>query len=321
VPDNHPQAAFAKLCLAEAQLHTDRGGDAEQSLRECLRIEPHNLDALQGLVRIFRWEDRVVEARQILEDLYQLAPEHRLGVLNERFLVDFGEFDHDAAKKQLARWLANCPNDAGTRIGLARRHATDGEYAETVRLADAVLANDASNIEARRTLVIGLVKTAQTSRAGEVISAWPPDRIDGRYWETRGIWLQDCESDFAEAAKCFQRVLAESPDDWQTRHRLSTCLRVTGQSDEAAEQAKWADRVRDRLEYSAVAKLIDNSLPRSTDPAHAIRLAELYESVGRNQEARRWYELILTREPSHSEARAALLRLPANANSPAGDLD
>jgi tetratricopeptide (TPR) repeat protein len=112
-----------------------------------------------------------------------------------------------------------------------------------------------------------------------------------------------------QAAHCFEKVLAERPDDWRTRHRLATCLRILGKRAAWRAESKRAERHRHILGYDEIGKLLRQSLPALPAPKHILEFAKLYESVGRLEQAKRWYELLLQYDEKNAEAAKALSEL------------
>lgn len=313
VAPTDPKLGLTKLCAADALIKLDRGGDAEQLLRECLRLDPASVEARQGLIHIYRWEDRVSEARQLIDELFEIVPaERRHQVLAERFVIDYGQFNAQSVRARLETWIKNCPGDVNARAAFSKVLATDGETEPATALARECVAADPANIEARRSLVFRLLAGGRAREAEAAMKDWPETPRDARYSESRGLVAQEGAAQYADAVTHYERVVATNPDDWQTRHRLSNCLRLLGREKEAADHLHRADAIRATLEYSVIARLLAESLPQLPRPDVSVQFASVYESVGRITEARRWYQLALQYSPQNDSARAALIRLGAD---------
>jgi tetratricopeptide (TPR) repeat protein len=312
VSARHPRWPITQLCRADALLRLDRAGDAESTLRQCLVAEPSALEPRRALVHICRWEDRKSEARRLLDELYELGPPaERFRVLAERFVVDYGQYTHELAKGRLALWVRNCPEDLEAKVALARRLTDDGDLAAAVPMLQASVKQQPDHEEGRRALVAALIKQGQSTRARAELDAWPESKRATAYWEVQGHWLQECAGRFDDAIAAFRKVLNENPDDWQTRHRLGTCLRLAKQESAGRVELERAKAIREMVRFDVVQRLIHESLPRLPRSEECERIAAFYDAVGRGDQAARWYKLILQYEPRHAAATESLQRLPS----------
>jgi Flp pilus assembly protein TadD len=66
VPDDSPQAVSARWREGDIFLQLNRAADAERSLVRALELDPNCLEAIRGLLHLYRWQDRYADAEPLV---------------------------------------------------------------------------------------------------------------------------------------------------------------------------------------------------------------------------------------------------------------
>lgn len=312
IPEGSPLLVEAMFYEGSTMLHLDRGAQAERALRECLRLDPESIPARQRLVELLLWEDRRVEARQLVWEVYERAPtDHRAAALDQLFRVDYAEFPMELCRTRLERFVAQNPRDWDAVVALARLYSSGSDSALQARAAPmlrGVLQEQPENVDCRTALVTVAIGEDQ-EEVQQLLDTWPADQRDERYLTNRGIVQQEYERDFGNAAETFRRVLETQPDNWKVRGRFAACLRLLYQREQADFQMKRHTRVSEALKEDHIAQLLQDAVTQLATAPHRYRVGALYETVGRFKEARCWYHEALRVQPSHRASQDAIERL------------
>ena len=109
--------------------------------------------------------------------------------------------------------------------------------------------------------------------------------------------------DAQEAELALQRAVVQLPNDYQSHWLLFQALQQQGKLDEAKEQLKRAEMVRDRNERLGELtsrKLAENPL----DPGIHYEFGTILMRDGRTQSALQWFDSALSLDPNHRPTHA-----------------
>jgi len=278
---------------------------AEAAFRDCLRIDPGSDAARLALIAILAVQHRSrdyeaeawsllahgVEPIKALRLLAQAAP----AIPSDTFTRTADEGD------VLRRCLAADPHDPHTRIALARFERGRGRVDEALRLLEPCLRQPSAPPEASLEWAACLLDQGELDRLRPLFGH-PEGRVRGlgSFWLLRGEWARRLGLD-AEALASYREAVRLEPRSPDARYRLGLALRDAGP--EAARFLGAAQKARELKD--AVAQVPD----RSRDPAQLAHVGRLCAELGRDREARAWFNLALRVDPNHAEARAALRAL------------
>jgi len=115
---------------------------SEAKYREAIELSPNDTSARVGLARLLLAQDRVEEARQVIEDLAAVGALDAEGEAVEAELSVALE-GREAGSVEACRAAAEAsPDDPDLRLRLARSLAASGEYREAMDVCLGVIPND-----------------------------------------------------------------------------------------------------------------------------------------------------------------------------------
>jgi predicted Zn-dependent protease len=127
---------------------------------------------------------------------------------------------------------------------------------------------------------------------------------DGPCLRTRGQFAL-IDDQKAEAEGWLRRAAAVMPDDYQAQWLLFEVLRQQGKLEEAKEQSRKADDVKDRV--SRLGELQSRKLAEfPLDPALHYEMGTLLMRTGRGDTGEQWLLNALVLDPNHEPSHAAL---------------
>lgn len=284
------------LAEAKADLKLALARQAEAALRKAIALEPADTEAWKLLLEIFRVEDRTLDARQVVWDLYDRIPiERRRAVLRELTLAVLADVPDERARLALKRWIDADPLDVDARVALLRRMASqprseDPDRSSRLAELEELVVTHPGHLGAREALITALGDAGEPDRGRALLDAWPGPEADrdGRYWRLQGRWALEYDHDPARAADAFRRAVATFPHDWRSWSGLARALTRLGRADEARRAAESVARIREALEPTPLLARLDDDFRRLHNPRSRRDLAELADRVGLARLAEGW---------------------------------
>ena len=298
VPDDHAMATQARLQVGQLELRRNRYAAAEVAFRKALAIHPKMVQALRELVYIYGMQLRRAELNAAFKKLSELAPltypEVFLWCLSRGVTWE---------PKEIAETLGRCieadPNDRWARLGRADALRELSRFDE----ADAVLAPlPESDPDARAARVRIALDRGDPSAAEALLEGGPSDHLGLSLLRGR---LALVHNDGPEAVRQFKAAYDKSPNLREAVLGLGQAYQTVG--DQAAatpllEEARKHERLGTLVQKAAVDA-------NRSDPQLIRDLGDACAAVGRNAEARAWYNLAITRDPLDTRAQQGLARL------------
>jgi tetratricopeptide (TPR) repeat protein len=292
VPIEAAEGKEALWRIGDVSLMLNRASDTEAALRRSLQLEPKSLEARRGLIALYRWQDRELDAEPLVWEAYELTPPNERPLLMaEWFRLHFAERPTADTYRRLSSFLAAQPDDLQSAVALGRWYVRQRQLGQARALLERVFLQFPGSLDARVAWSSCLLELGEWDRLNAVLADWPAQQQDLRYWRVRGQALQDFSGDYAAAADAMQRWLVRFPDDWQVRHRVSTCLRHLGRTSEAETEAARSEQLKGIVKYEVVDEILSTTLRNLHRPEHRERMAEFYRSVGYEREADVWHEM------------------------------
>jgi predicted Zn-dependent protease len=269
--DQSPDAApLVWEALTEGYLRVYRTLDAMACVNHWLGRDPNNPRALELRGQTYVTGKGVVRGaddyRRVLElDPMRRQTRWRLIVC----LMDLGGYQEAAGHLEL--FVRDTADDPKAVAMLARCYNFVGRRAEARQILDAALARH-------------------------------PD--DGTCLRTRGqLALMDDQK--VEAERWLRRAADILPDDYQSQWLLYEALRQQGKLDEAREQNRRADAVKDRA--ARLSELQSRKLAEfPLDPALHYEMGALLIQTGHGEIGERWLLTALDLDAGHQPSHAAL---------------
>jgi tetratricopeptide (TPR) repeat protein len=232
-------------------------------------------------------------------------------LLAEWFRFRFAQYPAGDNYAKLRDFIANQPEDVETAIALVRWSLRQRQLGWARTLLEQVFAQRPDKLDARAGLAECHMELGNGPAVEQLLAEWPKERQEARYWSLCGRWQQEFARDYNAAVASFERLLAEQPDDWQSRFRLANCLRILDRNDEADRETREAERIRDVTRFEKVRIILDSTLQKLNRPENRFEMGEFYRSVGYTREAKAWYGLALALDSQHEPTREAIRTMEA----------
>jgi tetratricopeptide (TPR) repeat protein len=298
VPDDHPMAAQSRLQAGQIELRRSRYRPAEASFLQAIKLDPKLERARRELVYIYGMQLRRPELNAAFAALSRISALS----YSEVFLWSLSRgvsWEADELVETLRKCIEADPDDRWARIGRAEGLRELARFDE----AEAVLTPlPESDPVARATRVRIALDRGDDQAADTLLAGGPADDLNlallrGRFALARG--------NGPEAIRQFRIAHDRAPNLREAVLGLGQALKTTGDLAAAApllEEARRHERLGSLVQKAAVLKNRD-------DPALMRDLGEACAALGRNLEARAWYNLAITKDPLDTQAQQALARL------------
>lgn len=293
--------------IGDVAMMLNRAADTEMALRRTIELDPGSLEARRGLITLYRWQDRELDAEPLVWEAYELTSvEERPILMAEWFRFHFAQRSSSDTFHRLSAFLAAQADDVQTAIALGLWSVRQRQLGQGRVLLEKVFVQFPNSADARAAWATCLLDLGEWDTLQRVLTEWPQAEQDARYWRLRGIWLQEFAADYPAAVDCLRRWLMHYPDDWQMRFRLTTCLRQMGNSTEAETEAARTEQLKKVVEYEVINEILTTTLKNLHRPEQRHRMGEFYGSIGYDREATVWFELALALDPKFEPSRTAL---------------
>ncbi len=256
--------------LALGYLRVYRTLDAMACLNFWLAREPDSVRALELRGRTYVTGRGVVRGAEDFRRALELDPTRRATRWELiQALVALGGYEEAVGHLEL--FARDDPNDPKVAATLARCYFFVGRDDDARRLLDAALARDPDN---------------------------------GTCLRTRGQFALIGKQP-AEAERWLRRAAAVMPEDYQSHWLLFEALRQQGKTEQATEQNRRADAVKDRA--TRITELRSRTLAEfPLDPALHYEMGTLLIQTARGEAGERWLLTALELDPKHRPSHAAL---------------
>jgi tetratricopeptide (TPR) repeat protein len=308
-----PFAALAAAQIAPEALERGQYTRAEDLLRRAAAVDgPQTAEAREMLVRALRLEDRRDEARALLRQELRRAPDP-VRVLRQLWLLDFEAVAVARTRTLFEQAARETPDDDRVWLALANLDRRAGRLDAAAARLRACLARRPDDPAVWRAW---LAWARDAGRADEARRALP--RLPARGFTEAEVhalraWLARQTGDPGVERRELEALAALDPAAPGALERLAELDARNGRADRAAERRRTKARLDlAREHYHRLFEEPDDRLP-----ARAALLARLAETLGRHDEARGWWMILLRAKPGDDQAREGLARLnraPATAD-------
>jgi tetratricopeptide (TPR) repeat protein len=317
-----PKFAPAVQALAGLYESAERWGDAETELRYAITLNPRRVELRQWLARLYYSQERKAEAEQVM-----IQAKKDLGGEGDHYRV-LGEYynnvgDGDKALAEFAALSKEHPEDIGTQEDFIRLLLSHNRFEQADKLNDAILKdnpNDAGAQIIRGTILISRGKFEEAAGILEGALKNAPQNAYGHYQLglalTKTGNLDRGEQELLLAAKLL-------PQMSEVQLTLSQIARIRGDRQllkTAAEQIihyrpldprGYILRAESEDTQPATAQSdLDKAIqmePKS--PIGYSAMAAFLRRQGKDEEARKYYEQALDRDPAHFEALTGVVSI------------
>ena len=298
IPDDHPLAPVARLRTGQIQVRRGRTRPAEAALLASLRLLPRSVQPRKELVFIYNIQHRQIELDAVLGELLDLD------ALDYQYVLHWTKtrnvvWNPNGDLASLEKFAAADPEDHWSRLALveALRRLDRIDDAERA-LAPLPL----SDPRTRTKRVLIAMDRGDFVAAESLLADGPSD--DPQLARLRGQ-LALRRRDGAAAAEQFRITLAADPIDRVALSGLGTALGLLGRTAEARPYLEAAHRHDDLWKLVSRAATTEGE----HDPKLPRQLGIACAAVGRNQEARAWLRLAISRDPLDAESQQTLFEL------------
>jgi tetratricopeptide (TPR) repeat protein len=281
VNEDDPATPLMLESLARGFLRTYRLMDAEACLKDLLRRDPDNTQALLLRGSIMELRQRFADALADYRRAVEIDPGHdevrlRLtGVLLQLF-------EPGKAIPHLEYLEKRFPDDPEVLLRLAQAKDLLGDQEEAKRLLDRLLARNPDYAAA-------LVERGKLARRA---------------------------SQLKEAEELLRRALAREPSDAVARHQLFLCLTSAGRKAEAREEQERLRQLEDDLKRLQRLITVDmQQNPRKAALHHEAGMIAL--RAGAYKDARRWFQSALSVDPEYRPTHRILAEYYERIGNPA----
>jgi predicted Zn finger-like uncharacterized protein len=318
-------AAYA----AKAWVVLERGGASESrdTFEQAIKLDPRNVDALDGEGRLLMNEGRYTEALARFDTALQVDPNSPDTIANDAEAKVALERLADA-KQQLVAARERFPKSLAVMLLLAKteQHLGNNDAAETV-LRSALAFADPSRDDALLPYVAMSELLSARGRLGEARDMLdearkklrPSSTLDRAFGD-----ISELQGDYDGAIGHYKTALSKDPHDVLTHFRLGVALRRVRRFDEASaelDQVAAVDKDYPGLslergllyeESGDVQKAIElfkGALAKAPDdPDLQLRVGSAYVAIGRPDDAMPMLRKVLEQRPTSAEAHHYLGR-------------
>jgi tetratricopeptide (TPR) repeat protein len=298
IPDQSELAPRARFQAGQVELRRNRLKQAETYYLKAMSLDPKAVRPRRELVYIYGMQSRFRElAKQFPElgRLVSLTPDDVILWCLSRSL----SWRPEEITEDLRRFVEADPTDRWSRLALAenlfRRQYLDeaSQVIEPLPLEDpdvraflARLAMERGEIDRAE----ALVKEGPEAHAGLA-------RLSGKLFLHR--------HNGKEALRQFRLSYAADPDHRETLNGMAQSLLLLGRPEDAKPFQKLTK------DYDALGVLIEKLASKGTlrEPSFYRQLGAAYEAVGRLDEAKAWFQLVIITNPLDIESQKALFRI------------
>jgi tetratricopeptide (TPR) repeat protein len=304
IPDADPLGPVSRLRTGQIQIRRGLTRPAEQALLASVRLLPRSVQARKELVFIYNIQHRQAELDAVLSQLLELD------ALDFQYVLHWTKtrntvWNPRGDLSSLERFAAADPEDRWSRLALveALRRLDRIDDAEQA-LAPLPLSDP--RVRTKRVLIA--IDRGEFTAAESLLAEGPED--DPGLARLRGQ-LALRRRDGPAAVKQFRIALAADPIDRLALSGLGTALGMLGRTAEARLYLEAARR------HDDLGKLVSRAATTEGehDPKLPHQLGMACAAVGRNQEARAWLRLAISRDPLDTESQQTLFELEHGAGS------
>ncbi len=309
IPDDHPLAPMARLRTGQIQIRRGLTRPAEAALLAAVRLLPRSEQPRKELVFIYNIQHRQAELDAVLGELLELD------ALDYQYVLHWTKtrnvvWNPNGDLPSLEKFAAADPEDRWSRLALveALRRLDRLDDAERA-LAPLPLSDP--RVRTKRVLIA--MDRGDLASAESLLAEGPPD--DPQLARLRGQ-LALRRRDGTAAVQQFRIALAADPIDRVALSGLGTALGLLGRTAEARPYLDAARRHDDLWKLVSRAATTEGE----HDPKLPHELGMACAAIGRNQEARAWLRLAISRDPLDAESQQTLFELEhgAASRSPSG---
>jgi tetratricopeptide (TPR) repeat protein len=298
IPDDHPLAPLAQLRTGQVQIRRGLTRPAEAAFLASLRLLPRAVQPRKELAFIYNIQHRQAELDAVLTALLDrdgLDYQYVLHWTRTRNTV----WNPNGDLPSLEKFAAADPDDRCSRLALVEALRRLDRIDDAERALEPVPISD-PRVRTQRVLIAmdrGDFPTAQS-----LLADGPRD--DPQLARLRGQ-LALRHRDGAAAEEHFRIALAADPIDRVALSGVATALEMLGRTAEAGRYVQAARRHDDLWKLVARAATTEGE----HDPTLPRQLGMACAAVGRNQEARAWLRLAISRDPLDTESQQILFEL------------
>jgi tetratricopeptide (TPR) repeat protein len=305
-PTRGPDAALIACRRGQLELQRYRFRAAEVGLKRALTLDPGLAEARRCLILLYAQQGRSAEIATLSPALIAMRTPDFLDL----FFATINRPQPTGRAEQaedLERAVQADPDDRASRLALAECLRRLGRLDQAESNLDWLPPTDP---EARAVRALVALDRGDDLRAQASLGSDSPGDDHPALARLRGR-LALARDDAAGAVRHFRAALKADPDDRDAHFGLAQSLRLAGQPEAARPHAE-AVRALDRLE-----SLVKSARPpdRRSNPATLRAIAEACLACNRRDQARAWFRLALSHDPSNDHLKNALSRLESTRSS------
>ena len=317
-----PKFVPAVYALAILYEKTGQWTDAERELHYAIALEPNKAEPRNWLARLYQSQNRTSEAELVMvqakKDLGEESDHYR--ILGE-YYNNVGE--GDKALAEFASLSKEHPEDVQTREDYIRLLLSHDRFAEAGKLNDAILKDNSNDTGAQIIRATILNSQNEFEEAAGVLGTAlksSPENAYGHY--QLGLALTKTEN-FDRGEQELLQAAKLAPEMTEVQFALSQIARIRGDRqllNETAEQIihnrpldprGYILRAESENSHSATAQAeLDKAIqiaPKS--PLGYSAMAAFLRRQGKDDDARKYYEQALDRDPNYFEALTGLVTI------------
>ena len=262
--------------------------EAEQSLRQTIRIAPTFAKPHEDLGLVLIGLKRPAEAANILRNAVRLDPELELAWFNlgkALAMLGFGKEADEAYERSFSL------NPERQKLAYAAEHHRDGRLEEAEKLYREVVRDNPANVDALRMLgrvALSAGRSGDAERLFRRAVALAPD-FAGAITDLGHVLKE--QNQLEEAVKCFEEVIRLEPDNPHAHFQLASALAPAAMTTRAIESYRKALALRPKF------------------PGALLGLGHVLKTVGRREEAITAYRECIRMRPDNGESYWSLANL------------
>jgi len=284
----HPNDVNVLGLRGAVLIKLNRLQEAEQSLRQTIRLAPTFAKPHEDLGLVLLGLKRPAEAADVLRTAVRLDPQLELAYLNlgkALAMLGFGKEADEAFEKSFSL------NPERRKLAHAAEHHKEGRLEQAERLYREVVRDNPANVDALRMLgriALAAKRNADAERLFRRAVKLAPD-FAGAVTDLGRVLKE--QNRFEEAIECFNRVIELEPDNPQAHLQLAGALAPAALTYRAIQSYEKALALQPRF------------------PGATLGLGHVLKTVGRQEEAIASYRKCIRLRPDNGESYWSLANL------------